>query len=843
MNMRTQYFFSFLLSFVFFLISCSKDEVTENENTLEESEIPEEFKDSYLDTTIQVDGVNAAEFYKGCYVNSVLDETPISSGAMKLQSNINKKVQTYFLTDGGDKIYQMTRVSDTKKNKKIEFTAKNTALAFISLHPLFAHVDSTAYDILEETILQSSSFSKVQSEVNKIIKQKIDLINPNNTVLFDAFESLLDELIGNYKLETTSRALTNETMYHPFWLNSSGNRLELQMYGLYPNYYGTATHDGIITDLAVESLDDDIGILRYIGANLGNSNSYLGPIERYYFSKEGECQFYFTCNNTNSRKDLANKVLNSVNDFAGGMLSSETIESLVNTFMDKPSLENVLQLSINFRKDIKMPFFPILQLYDFAPSSENDYVELIKELSDISSKLVKEGIDCIFEADIKRLEELIEKTTVHEKANKFYSRQKKYVEMAQKTFKQLMIIYSASKMIVNATGRLMYQKQAPNPFEFKLIYYNDEIRNWSKIDQYKGDNQTGILGVELDEHISVMVNIDRLPTSDYIVKFEVTKGGGSVGNSEKTEEYVEISDNVASINWTLGSDSEEQIVRASLCEKSSKEEVCESVEFKATAEQELLSIYIENIEYEESPSHDKGIVTFEPTITVSTDETEKLENLYDWGLVIYKEDNSGMQQEIERIKVGKNFDSIDFTRKFELEKSDMDIDCTNFVAKNDNRYSIGTYVKYDINGRTFDSDVLVPIELVYNRKPEIKFTNIKLTRNSGYDNTNGFYYRDVIGCQCYLNGTLFFKGTVLSYGRSTNPQIFGHINGPGKNTLGDMSDENSHNIDYVWYHTYWKFSRLGEEIYVEAIMVNEQIIRSTNYIIETNSFPCSYYIE
>ena len=94
--MKKYYLFFMLLSFAYFFISCSKEGETGGENIPEiptESEIPEEFKDSYLNTTIQVDGLNAADFYKDCYVNSIFDEVPVSGGTMKLQSNINKKVQ------------------------------------------------------------------------------------------------------------------------------------------------------------------------------------------------------------------------------------------------------------------------------------------------------------------------------------------------------------------------------------------------------------------------------------------------------------------------------------------------------------------------------------------------------------------------------------------------------------------------------------------------------------------------------------------------------------------------------------------------------------------------------
>ena len=247
-----------MFSFASLFMECSKGEELDvntpdmpsdsPNNNPEESpnDYPVIFQDDYLDTTIHLDDVNATEFYKGCYLNSVLDVVPISDGAMKLESNINKKVQTYFLTDEGDNIYMMTRLSNTEQNKNVVFSVESTALAFVTFHPLFAHIDGLAYDVLQEAIFQNQHFPKVRTEVNNVIKQKRDLYSQDNTALFDAINLLLDELMvfANYQLkeEVVSRALTNDRRYFPFRLNSSGSRLDFQIFGLNPNFYGTATH-------------------------------------------------------------------------------------------------------------------------------------------------------------------------------------------------------------------------------------------------------------------------------------------------------------------------------------------------------------------------------------------------------------------------------------------------------------------------------------------------------------------------------------------------------------------------------------------------------------------------
>lgn len=569
-----------LLSFAYFYIGCSKGEEPGNENNPEnptESEIPEEFKDSYLNTTIQIDGANTADFYKGCYVNSIFDEVSVSNGTMKLQSNINKKVQTYFLTDGGDKIYQMTRVSDTEKNKKIDFSAESTAMAFVTFHPLFASIDSVAYDVLTEVILQSENFPKVRTEINNLIKQKKDLYSEDNASLFDALDSLLNELIvfANYKPaeETTSRTITNETMYYPFKINSSGRRLDFQVFGLNPNYYGTATHaDGSVENLVVES-HEDFGLLAFLESgwnylnNKGwNANQY-GNVESYSFPSEGECKFHFSCKTEENQADLINRCFKSMCEIAG-----IDIETPIN-LADYIAIIN--EEVVNSSYKLGTPYFPFYSVAGQLGA---------QALLDAAKILINKGIEQSFKITIDYYEK--EKMTYDgQKIQEVYENRLKALKEAQALFKKAMKFYTLTKEIANIAVRLIAAQKASDPIDFKFCYYDNNVHFCSQLWKVKGDNQTGIYGEKLSEPISVALNVDMGNHSAYVLKFEVCKGGGTVGESGNKEEYVELGDfdNIVSTMWRMGSDSKKQMVRVSLCEKATKEVVCEPVEFMATA--------------------------------------------------------------------------------------------------------------------------------------------------------------------------------------------------------------------------------------------------------------------
>ena len=585
-----------MFSFASLFMECSKGEELDvntpdmpsdsPNNNPEESpnDYPVIFQDDYLDTTIHLDDVNATEFYKGCYLNSVLDVVPISDGAMKLESNINKKVQTYFLTDEGDNIYMMTRLSNTEQNKNVVFSVESTALAFVTFHPLFAHIDGLAYDVLQEAIFQNQHFPKVRTEVNNVIKQKRDLYSQDNTALFDAINLLLDELMvfANYQLkeEVVSRALTNDRRYFPFRLNSSGSRLDFQIFGLNPNFYGTATHANGSTENIVVTSHDDFGFLAGLESvwNILNKNGWdanqYGEISSYTFPADGECQFHFSCNTEDNLMDLLARIVSS----AGDMIGVDVNESAKEFLEICTDLGIVVQEVNNAGYELGMYTFPY-----YVEAIGNAVGGILEnDLTGFASQLLQTSIEQSFDNEMLTYVNL-KQTTKDKNILKAYTDRINGLLKSQTLFKRAMGAYSLAKGIENILVRLIAAYNVSDYIDFKFCCYNDEIRDCSNLRKYKGDNQTGIYGAELKEPISVMANIDMGNISDYVVKFEVYNGGGTLGDSGNSVEYVEIREYTAKIKWTLGEDSQEQIVRAYLCEKESKEEICEPVEFKATA--------------------------------------------------------------------------------------------------------------------------------------------------------------------------------------------------------------------------------------------------------------------
>lgn len=676
-----------------------------------DSIIPEELKDSCLTATVQVDGANVVDFYKDCYISSIYDKVPVSDGTMQLQSKINQKVQTYFLTDDNDHIYMMARVSDAEKNKNIVFNAENTTMAFVTFHPFFANIDSQAYDVLKEAILQSKNFQKLRIEINNVIRQKQDLYNQGNSALFGALDDLLDEIIVFTANPNASRAITNETQFYPFKINSKGKRVDFQVFGLNPTYYGTATHaNGDVKSLVVES-HEDFGLLSGLEtvANILMKNgweaSQYGEIESYTFPDEGECHFQFSCKGILNNIDLAMRIFDSCMDMLGGGLS----------YKYSDELDDIYKKAVA-KGGEPLPYFPF---FTYPDVNNPDGYPL-----EIATDILQKMIDIAYDNEIETFRNL-KNSTKDRDLFIAYSKRVRSLMAAKARYNRVTLGYTLSKGIINIIARYATARKAIEDVDFTLCCYNNEIQYCSHIRKYTGDNQSGYYEAELSEPIGVMVNVNTGNLTDYVVKFEVVKGGGSVGDSKKKVEYIELGkfDYTVCTKWTMGSESAEQIVKASLCDKETMEEVSESVEFKATAQPPLLSIDIDE-EYDELPYYKEGIVTFNPTIHVTTPETDKIDKLYDWGIILYEQGAGEELKEIKRMSIGTDSYEFDFTHEFTLAKSEMKLDYTTYIAKNDEKYYVCAYVVYKKGGKPVESEVINSIKLVYDQKPSFTLSNL-----------------------------------------------------------------------------------------------------------------------
>ena len=112
-----------------------------------------------------------------------------ASGMRAQQTNLdvisNNLPQLLFVTDETDNVIMMAR--GYFQEKSAEINVQSTALALVLVMPQLVVKTKDDFDELSQMILQSSHFNKVKEEVEKCIKAKKDILDTNNTDLFQNF--------------------------------------------------------------------------------------------------------------------------------------------------------------------------------------------------------------------------------------------------------------------------------------------------------------------------------------------------------------------------------------------------------------------------------------------------------------------------------------------------------------------------------------------------------------------------------------------------------------------------------------------------------------------------------
>jgi len=306
---------------LFVVQSCDerKEPIIDNDAPNKEQPSEDDKGNENLDGMVTLEGKIASNVvYDGFKVRSLFDESTIKNNAFEIRTFPNNKIQTFYLIDEKENVLMLSRVSNIEKGKEIRFDVESTALAFITFHPLFAHIDSLAYDTLKGCIEKNAFFPDFCNEISLLIKEKKKIYSEENFKLNEVFSNLLCEMFSLYSAD--SRVIINDRKYTPFQLNSRENRLDMQILGWSPNYYGTAINAKKDTTRLVVKSHDDYGVLDII---IPNRFDRYGDIERYYFQEDGECNFSFSCRTEQNTIDNLVKLVNYFLDILGVGLDSK----------------------------------------------------------------------------------------------------------------------------------------------------------------------------------------------------------------------------------------------------------------------------------------------------------------------------------------------------------------------------------------------------------------------------------------------------------------------------------------------------------------------------------------
>lgn len=489
--------------------------------------------------------------YNDCNVLSIGSNVNVDDGKFEIAAYSNDKVQT-FIVENNNEVYLISR-TPILNGQSIDLSVQSTAIAMVTMHPLFSPVGKKDYATLTNLIIGSPKYQDFYDEVAKSISNKRHLYDESNEDMLIAFSNLMEELCGgtedngNYddsldEIENAgTRSINTKAVYQHSQINPTyidaqinGNTLSLRTVWVTPSYYGTVTQpNGQVVNRVIPSRSD-FGIM-----DLANKLTTRGEPMEYNFSDEGSYRFNFSRVNAEAKLDFFMRI-------AGSVLST-------------------LGLSID--------------------GSDEAIVEAAKY---ISNAITAAGSG-VSDAEMSALDWL---GIAYDAAiNQISTTGQLYSITLPQTFVNFSKILASSfnwynkiKGAANMGLRLAYAFDAPETINFCLCYYDNVVTTCTEASLYKvdGDEQIGYANQRLLLPLTVYVQTigdDGMyyeSSSYHRIKFEVISGGGEVEFDMVSAD----NNNQASTYWTLGEEGEQK-VKATVVDIITDKEISEPVYFTA----------------------------------------------------------------------------------------------------------------------------------------------------------------------------------------------------------------------------------------------------------------------
>lgn len=492
-------------------------------------------------------------FYDNCKLISLGGEYGINNNQFKAMACSNSKVQTFILQEN-ENVYLLSR-TPIQENDTIELNVQTTAIAMVTMHPLFSPVGKEHYNDLTTLIKESSKYQDFYNEVQKTILEKKHLFDLTNENLLLSFSNLMEDLCSgfttisdsteyNYFLDGDAKnmirlnnkdALDNYGI-NPYYIDAqiNGNKLSLSTVCMTPTYVGTITlPNGQLINKVIEARSD-FGILDVL-----NNRTLLGTPMEHIFSIDGNYKFDFSRTNELATLDFYMKIVSCILSTFGLEITSGDYDAVAIAKAVANAITNVGS--------------------GVTGSGVNITAE---EWLGIACEVVIDGINSYFEW------------------NGTWAAMGKVGKVISGSLNW----YGKIKTSANLALRLAYAFDAPETINFCLCYYTNEVTTCTEASLYKvsGDEQIGYANQKLLLPLTVCVQTlgdDGFyynSSSYHRVKFEVVSGGGQV----QFETVSADTENKASTTWTLGT-SGEQRVKATVVDIITNKEISEPVYFTA----------------------------------------------------------------------------------------------------------------------------------------------------------------------------------------------------------------------------------------------------------------------
>lgn len=456
----------------------------------------------------------------------------------------NNTSQIMLLLNANDEIVMMSK--GFYDNGDINtINSHSTAIALVTMHPIFGYILSDDYDVLVQLITSSSYFETLEAKIGASIENGVSLFSDNDVL--SAFSTLMEDLTSTDLDNSDSaldvlqtRAQQNRVLDIGSLTNIGPFEMELRdgFLLVYPRC-NTPFYEGTVTSVyGVESLNikqgDGMGILSALVQPTGHQILY-----NFNNKPEGEYNFHFDRTTPAACANFYIHFLGDVLDIIGLPLSLTKEFGLVAEINYRSAQLELANAEQNVGQIIEITISAILS-YSQTPAFQN--------------WMIRNGI--------------------RESARTYIQRAVPIVNW-----------YQAIRGSANAIARTTLWLNSPPIIDFRLCHNDETVSACTevKIEKSGGDNQEGYKGERLLNALEVMVltyaddgTLIEDRNNYYRVKYSVESGGGHLSWDEANVSY-----GYATTYWWLGHEDIEQKVRACVIDIATGQEISEPVYFTA----------------------------------------------------------------------------------------------------------------------------------------------------------------------------------------------------------------------------------------------------------------------
>ncbi len=294
------------------------------------------------------------EYYEGCSVNTISGESEIDNGTFKVAVIENNKLQSFIVSNSGGDILLMAR-DQFSNRKNIILDCQTTAIAMVTLHPVFSPMNIADFDRSVDIITASPMYEPFYKEVESVVLDNKPLYDTSNTDLMTAFANLMNDIWSNTD-QTSIISSVDMTGFsssvYPLYAKVEDSMLKIRSTPLTPNYIGYVIDPaGNKTFINIPS-NTEYGFIELL---TNTDISMVGDYTKFIFTDYGRYNFYFSRTSPVATDAFYQRLVSSILDSFGLNSSPQTLSLIA---------EELKEADLSVNSSLTDPISWLLKAYE-----------------------------------------------------------------------------------------------------------------------------------------------------------------------------------------------------------------------------------------------------------------------------------------------------------------------------------------------------------------------------------------------------------------------------------------------------------------------------------------------